>query len=138
MISPWHPWAILTGEDIMIQEIRAVCWLLPAESDPTPLAVLALHSVGFVCDPTWDLITESRGIYLSPQLLPRTHNARAHCSSSLATHCRETDVDVTVPAPEIFAQPSRETLCNHTQAGIIYKLNHEEWWCPKLGSRNRV
>lgn len=64
--------------------------------------------------------------------------ARAHCSPSLATHCKEIDMDVTVPAPEVFAQPSRETLCNHTQAGIIYKLNHEGWWYPKLGCRNRV
>lgn len=108
---------------------------------PTPLALLALPSVGFICDPIWDLTAESRGIPFSPQLLHMTHNAiqaRAHCSSSLATHCKETNMDVTVPAPEIFAQPSRETLlCNHTQAGIIYKLNHKEWWCPKLGCRNR-
>lgn len=71
-----------------------------------------------------------------------THNAiqaRARCSSGLATHCKETNTDVTVPAPEIFAQPSREALlCNQTQAGIIYNLSHEEWWCPKPCCRNRV
>lgn len=42
---------------------------------PTPLALLASHSVGFVCDPIWDLTAGSRGISFSPLLLPMTHNA---------------------------------------------------------------
>lgn len=104
-------------------------------------ALLALLSVGFLfCGLMWDLTAESRGIPFSPQFLYMVHNAtqaRAHCSFTLATCCKETDMDVIVQ--EIFAHPSKETLlCNHTQAGVIYMLSHEGWWCPKPDCRSRV
>lgn len=73
---------------------------------PTPLALLASHSMGFVCDPIWELTAESRGIPFTPELLPSAIQARAHCSFSFAIHCKETNMDVTVPAFKKLQKPS--------------------------------